>query len=171
MNKVQYTSGTFVDFKGQERKFVMAAVSIVDEDAHVEFTEDDCGMMAPKCVSIGVSVCLPQDGFDEELGKKIAYGKAMKSVEHRLYATAPGMVNTGMITGLLAQESEHFKTDPGSYLHGYNEYKARYDRAMRIEGYIGGLDEQASAALNYIAQIEDQDLDKFTEAANYLRTE
>lgn len=170
MNKVQYISGTFVDFKGQERNFTMAAVSIASEDSYVESPED-YGMTTPKCVSIGVSVCLPQDRFDGELGKRIAYGKAMKDKSHRLYATAPGMINTGMITGLLEQEAEHFKTDPGSYLRGYNTYKIRYDRAMRIEGYINSLDEQAAAALNYVAQIEDQDLGQFTEAANYLRTE
>ena len=170
MNKVQYISGTFTDFKGQERKFVMAAVSIITEGAFIDL-DDIYETPAPKCVSIGVSVCLPQDKFDEELGKKIAYGKAMKSIEHRLYVTDEGLINTVMVNGLLEQESEYFKKYPGRYIHGYNEYKARYERAMRIEGYINQLDEQAATALNYVAQIEDEDLEQFTEAANYLRTE
>lgn len=171
MNKVQYTSGTFTDFKGQERHFVMAAVSIVDRLAYVDSAEAENFTDTPKCVSIGVSVCLPYDKFDEELGKKIAYGKAMKSEEHRLYATDEGLINTVMINGLLDQESEYFKKYPGRYLKGYDDYKAKYERATRIEGYIDGLDEQAATALSYVAQIEDEDLDKFTEAANYLRTE
>lgn len=169
MNKVQYISGTFTDFKGQERHFVMAAVSIKEPGSWVE--TDTSVIDTPKCVSIGVSVCLPYDKFDEELGKKIAYGKAMKSEEHRLYATDEGLINVVMIKGLLEQESEYFKQYPGRYLKGYDAYKARYERAMRIEGYIDKLDEQAATALNYVAQIEDEDLDKFTEAANYLRTE
>lgn len=171
MNKVQYISGTFTDFKGQERHFVMAAVSIVDNLAYVDMSEGENFLGVPKCVSIGVSVCLPYDKFDEELGKKIAYGKAMKSTEHRLYATDEGLINTVMINGLLEQESEYFKKYPGRYLKGYDAYKARYERATRIEGYIENLDEQAATALNYVAQIEDEDLDQFTEAANYLRTE
>lgn len=171
MNKVQYISGTFTDFKGQERHFVMAAVSIVDRLAYVDMSEGENFLDVPKCISIGVSVCLPYDKFDEELGKKIAYGKAMKGTEHRLYATDEGLINTIMINGLLEQESEYFKKNPGRYLKGYDAYKARYERAMRIEGYIESLDEQASTALNFVAQIEDEDLDQFTEAANYLRTE
>lgn len=171
MNKVQYISGSFIDFKGQERKFVMAAVSIVDNEAYVDYSESENFVDTPKCVSIGVSVCLPYDKFDEELGKKIAYGKATKSVEHRLYATDEGLINTTMITGLLEQESEYFKKNPGRYLKGYDAYKAKYEHVIRIEGYIDKLDEPASTALNYVAQIEDEDLDKFTEAVNYLRIE
>ena len=170
MNKVQYISGTFTDFKEQERHFIMAAVSIVDKYTYVD-TSDEKFLDAPKCVSVGVSVCLPYDNFDEELGKKIAYGKAMKGTEHRLYTTDEGLINTTMINGLLEQESEYFKKNPGRYLKGYDAYKARYERAMRVEGYIENLDEQAVTALNFIAQIEDEDLDQFTEAANYLRTE
>lgn len=171
MNKVQYISSTFTDFTGQERHFIMAAVSIIDGLAYVDMSEAENFLDTPKCVSIGVSVCLPFDNFDEELGKKIAYGKAMKSTEHRLYATDEGLINTVMISGLLEQESEYFKKYPGRYLKGYDAYKARYEREARIEGYIENLDEQAATALNYVAQIEDEDLDQFTEAANYLRTE
>lgn len=171
MNKVQYITGTFTDFKGQERKFVMAAVSVVDETAYVDSQHLRDLLDTPKYITVGVSVCLPFDEFNEELGKKIAYGKALKSTEHRLYATHSGLINTGLVTGLLNQEAERFKIDPGCYLKGYNDYKAKYMRASRIEGYIENLDEQAATALNFVAQIEDEDLDQFTEAANYLRTE
>ncbi len=170
MNKVQYITGTFTDFKGQERHFVMAAVSIPDSESYV-ILEDENLVFTPKCVSIGVSVCLPFDEFNEELGKKIAYGKAIKFNDHRLYATDGGLINTTMVDALLKQESEYFKTYPGRYIKGYDECKAKWERVNRIEEYIENLDEQTAEALNFVAQIEDEDLDQFTEAANYLRTE
>lgn len=86
MKKVEYIVDSFKDFTGAERQFVMVAVSIHGEpEVYIEEDGDiiDNDM---KVLSIGVSVCRPDDEFNETLGKTIAEGKATKYRNHALYA-------------------------------------------------------------------------------------
>lgn len=114
--RVEYRVDTFVDFTGIERQFVMAAVS---QEIYAEVEEifleagykDD--HVCPKRLSMGVSVCRPEDEFNEEIGKTIALGKARKSMEHALYSTDSGLINRGVVNALLDQEVAFFKQCPG----------------------------------------------------------
>lgn len=98
----------------------MAAVSIHGEpEVYIEEDGDiiDNDM---KVLSIGVSVCRPNDEFNETLGKTIAEGKATKYRNHALYAVDAGLINETMVKALLQQEAEYFKVNPGRYLAGYD---------------------------------------------------
>lgn len=92
MKKVEYIVDSFKDFTGEERQFVMAAVSLHGEP-EVYIEEDgepiDNDM---KVLSIGVSVCRPDDEFNE-----------------------------AMVKALLQQEAEYSKANPGRYLAGYDK--------------------------------------------------
>lgn len=109
MKKVEYIVDSFKDFTGAERQFVMAAVSLHGEP-EVYIEEDgepiDNDM---KVLSIGVSVCRPDDEFNETLGKTIAEGKAIKYRNHALYAVDAGLINETMVKALLQQEAEYLK--------------------------------------------------------------
>lgn len=114
--KVQYYSDYFVDYKGSKRMFTLAAVSVPE-------TEDDNGM---KRLHLGMSIQHSDDKADPELGKKIAYGKAIKYWDHVLLASSPGMINTAMVDALLKQEAEYFKKNPSSYITGYEHLKKQW---------------------------------------------
>lgn len=108
MKKVEYIVDSFKDFTGEERKFVMAAVSLHGEP-EVYIEEDDEPIDNDmKVLSIGVSVCRPDDEFNETLGKTIAEGKATKYRNHALYAVDAGLINETMVKALLQQEAEYF---------------------------------------------------------------
>lgn len=109
MKKVEYIVDSFKDFTGEERQFVMAAVSLHGEP-EVYIEEDDEPIDNDmKVLSIGVSVCRPDDEFNETLGKTISEGKATKYRNHALYAVDAGLINETMVRALLQQEAEYFK--------------------------------------------------------------
>lgn len=99
-----------------------------------KFVDEADELLAPitKMLSVGVATRCVRDQHDADLGVRIAYGKAMKLWDHTLYVSHPGMINTKMVKALLEQEAEHFKKDPGSYLVGYNDAKARYAKDGKI---------------------------------------
>ena len=144
--KVVYRQGSFVDFAGRTRQYIVAAVSEllpnatevytsegkyvtptkfvvteVSEDEYVAIHND-----VVKRVSLGFSVCNPEDTFNEELGKTIALGKAEKRPTGVLYATKAGMINTDLVESLITQEMQHFENNPGAVLAGYDKAKAAY---------------------------------------------
>lgn len=168
MKKVEYIVDSFKDFTGAERQFVMAAVSIHGEpDIYIE-EDGDIIDNDEKVLSIGVSVCRPDDEFNEALGKTIAEGKATKYRNHALYAVDAGLINETMVRALLQQEAEYFKVNPGRYLAGYDRDAEKYRRSERIESYIDSLDGEAKVVLNYLTESTDEVVEKMAEAVNYI---
>lgn len=168
MKRTEYIVDKFVDYTGKERQFVMAAVSLHGE-AFIDIQEDwDAIESDGKVLSIGVSVCRPNDEFDESIGKSIAEGKAIKKRDHALYATDAGLINDIVVKALLKQEAEYFKNNPGRYLAGYDSDKAKFEESERIEGIIENLSEEGKAALNYINNLSDEDIENFVDAVNYI---
>lgn len=135
MEKVVYKVGNFVDFTGKTREFIFAAVS-------VETPTDDYGSLVvdltdpfdhfdkevKKTLRIAVAVQNSKDEVNTELGKRIAYGKAMKdkSCFSKLHSTDKGLINRTVVEAVLEQESKFFKDNPGKYLKGYNKDKEAY---------------------------------------------
>lgn len=141
--KVEYRKGAFVDFSGRTREYIIAAVSellpnaadVTGPGKHYETPVQyrvtelcgdghvDIGSQVIKRVSIGFAVCSPDDVFDENLGKEIALGKALKRPAGEMYATKAGMINTSLVEALISQEMEYFENNPGSVLAGYDKAK------------------------------------------------
>lgn len=126
-----------------EDEYEIPAKNVLDEDtgqivyvpeSTEKFVDEYDELLAPitKMLSVGVATRCVRDTHDADLGVRIAYGKAMKLWDHTLYVSHPGMINTKMVKALLEQEAEHFKKDPGSYLVGYNDAKARYLKDGKI---------------------------------------
>lgn len=171
MKKVEYIVGSFKDFTGMERQFVMAAVSLHGE-SEIYIGEDNKSVDNDmKVLSIGVSVCRPNDKFNETLGKIIAEGKATKYRNHALYAVDAGLINETMVKALLQQEAEYFKTNPGRYLAGYDKDAEKYHRSERIEGYIDTLEGEAKTTFEYLTEASDEEIEKMAEAVNYVLSE
>ena len=132
--RAQYLTDTFVDYAGRERMFTLCAVSIdlIKKNygalvgSYYEEVDEDSGLEFVKELRLGMAVQDADDMPEAEIGKKVAYGKALTYNDHVLTVTHAGMVNTLMVETLLKQEAEYFKRNPASYIAGYNTYKFRY---------------------------------------------
>ena len=144
MKKVEYIVDSFKDFTGEERQFVMAAVSLHGEP----------------------EVYIEEDG--EPIDKTIAEGKAMKYRNHASYAVDAGLINEAMVKALLQPEAEYSKANPGRYLAGYDKDAEKYHRSERIEGYIETLEGEAKTTFNYLTEATDEEMEKLAEAVNYV---
>ena len=158
---VEYLQDSFVDFKGNTRKFIICAVSS-PYDGTVESTDGDRYDWTERALTIGISVCSEQDEFDEELGKKIAHNRATNE-EHNdgaLYSTNPGYINSKVVRALLEQEAEYFKNNPQSRILGYLEQKRKYEDAQFVKAMDEKLTLTDRAIIDFINN-PDADLVKY----------
>ena len=120
--KVQYLFDSFIDFKGEEHKFVICAVSqLVNNNS-----------LLCKKVTLGFSICNPGDEFNEEFGTTIAYNRAKsENCSHELYVSKSGMINTKLVSALLEQEAEYLKRDPNSQIKGYREAENKFHEKQK----------------------------------------
>lgn len=141
--RIETLVDSFVDENGVERKFVIAAISEVlpktlaeqnpkvygnaeDGDCEVSYEvvvydewDGESLDQLVKSLKIGFAICNPNDEFNEELGLKIAIGRARKNNTCALYATELGYINTKLVKAFLEQEAEYFKRNPESRIAGY----------------------------------------------------
>lgn len=124
---------SFVDFEGKTHKFIIAAVktSLKNEYNDVPEVIQSTGIMkissveVPIGLKIGVSICNPDDKYDENLGVIKAVGRAIKS-NPVLYALHSGQLGDKLINVFLMQEAEYIKENPEKYIKGYNNAKNNY---------------------------------------------
>lgn len=117
--KIVYKADSFVDYEGKEHKLIMAAVSRPVNDIVV--TENNNAKEIKKVLSIGVSICSPEDKFNENIGMKIAYSKAISDkCLIKMYVLSPGMINTQMVDALMQQELSYIKNNP-TCIKGYKD--------------------------------------------------
>ncbi len=138
-NRVVFRNGMFTDYKGNQRQYIVAAVSertqnadgicsTVIEDGN---TPDEiiCAD-AVKRLTLGFAICSPEDKWDEELGKTIALGKAVKRPARIMWVSHAGMINTDVVNALIDQEMKFFENNPGCVIAGYDEAKRKYEQSI-----------------------------------------
>lgn len=121
--RIEYLVDSFVDANGDERHFVIAAVSeVFTEDDEPSYVTDIDGLEIQEVVKglkLGFAICNPTDKFDEKLGITIAVGRARKNAEYALVASEMGYINTQLVRAFLQQEAEYFKHNPEYKIAGY----------------------------------------------------
>lgn len=122
--KYLYKVDSFIDFEGKERKFVLLCATINDPSLilNSQFTE------AERYLNLGIALCNEVDEFDEQLGVKIALGRAQKKLNHMIVFQRGSMINNDLVNTILERESAYLKKDPGFYIEGYDVAKDRYLR-------------------------------------------
>lgn len=124
--RIETFVGKFIDDYGDERNFVMAAISaVLDGDDPCYITDEDgyYEQDLVKGVKIGYSICNPIDEFDEDLGVTIAVGRARKNSEWALLATQPGYINSKVVQAFLEQEANYLAENPERYIAGYKRIR------------------------------------------------
>lgn len=122
--KYLYKVDSFIDFEGKERKFVLLCATINDPSLilNSQFTE------AERYLNLGIALCNEVDEFNEQLGVKIALGRAQKKLNHMIVFQRGSMINNDLVNTILERESAYLKKDPGFYIEGYDVAKDRYLR-------------------------------------------
>lgn len=138
-NRVVYRNGIFTDYKGNQRQYIVAAVSERTDDCYGIPATVVCGEMKPdiietrdavKKLTLGFAICSPEDKWDEELGKTIALGKAVKRPARVMWVSHAGMINTDVVNALIEQEMKFFENNPGCVIAGYDEAKRKYEQSI-----------------------------------------
>lgn len=121
--RIAYLVDSFVDSNGDERHFVVAAISEVftdyDDPRYVANLDGFEIQDIVKGLKLGFAICNPNDKFDEKLGITIAVGRARKNAEYALLASETGYINTKLVQAFLEQEAEYFKRNPEYKIAGY----------------------------------------------------
>lgn len=122
---VEYLKDSFVDFNGKVHNFILCAVSRVADD-DCELVSNEGIMPIERTLSIGCSICNLNDEYNEELGKKIAYNRAVsEKFAPTIVSTVKGVINSAVVNALLTQEANYIKRDPNCVIRGYNEQAAK----------------------------------------------
>lgn len=140
-NRIEYRIGEFTDFAGRPRKYIVAAVSELVNCGLVTTMTDDVKLTMEEVVkklSLGFSICDPNDEWNEELGKRIALGKAIKRPTRVMYASHAGMINTEVVNALINQEMEFLEKNPETVFKGYETAKKKWLDSQEINNQLSG---------------------------------
>lgn len=172
IENVMYKSGSFTDWLGVEHPFVVAGVvgrtegelmlagceSIVDGKVVLPVIEHNGDGHIRRSLFIGVAICNPKDikehHYSEEIGKKIAYNKALsKKLAQRWFATnIPGMLTENVVECILNQEAAFVAAHPEAFIKGYLESKAQYERKQQAEKEFAELPAPEQAVVKTLAE-------------------
>ena len=146
---IEVIKDSFVDYAGKTHHFMIAAISTVlpskgahlennsisvDDDANIFYEVvgqiEECDLEeylgnVVKVVRIGVSICNPEDTFNEKAGAFKATARA-RNAEPALYSSNVGFINARVIKALLEQEAEYLKNNPENFIKGYAEMKRNF---------------------------------------------
>lgn len=184
--RIETITKSFIDYKGEEHKFVVAAVSEVLPTNYTEYANDDSKddrkvsyevssyiedygtdkyyENVVKKVKLGVSICNPEDSFNEEIGKKKAIHRA-KNGNTALWATKCGYINGKVVKALLESEAEFIKNNPGLYIKGYDDMVKAYSKRKSMENFVNNLTEEEAHVINKLKE----DPEFIEDAIKYLK--
>lgn len=177
-NVIEYLVDSFVDFKGEEHKVIACAISNTPDTTddcelaisyvYGDYAEYDRRQYVKRIVSVGYSVCNPEDTYNEEKGKNIAYHKALGNLSNPvLCSPVNGIINKTLIKALLKQEVKFIKDNPERVIKGYNDSMARYEKRKKTLEEYNSLNENEKNIVNMA--LEGTGLNKYTDLANKLK--
>lgn len=119
---VDYREGSFIDFEGKDHYFVVCAV----------LKESTISKILTRVLSFGVSFCNPIDKNNNELGKKIAYGKSINVKNINVLMGRAGLLNIDTVKYILDNEVNHVKQYPEQYSVAYAKAKEKYEKSKAL---------------------------------------
>lgn len=149
-----YLVDSFVDYKGDTHHIVACALSqSPKQDSHTLRVgwadkanrldvDDHLFHEVYRMVTVGIAICNPEDNFDYEKGKQIAYHKAA-NIENlpRIYAPCKGVITKDLVDTFLKQQVTFFKEHPEALIEGYAEKASAHQELEKAKAEIANLDE------------------------------
>lgn len=146
---VQYATGKFKHFDGKEREFTVCMVSISPEtnndmesyyqnmdgdylfknESHIYTKACSKGIIAKweRYVNFGISVRNPNDSYNEDIAKKIAYGKANSVKGYTVAFDDLALISKDVVNALLNNFVKKVSNDPSLAIQNYEEQEALYN--------------------------------------------
>lgn len=146
---VQYATGKFKHFDGKEREFIVCMVSISPEsyndtdslyidkegnylsenESHIRTKARPEGVISQweRYVNFGVSVRNPNDSYNEDIAKKIAYGKATSVKGYTIAFDDLALINKDVVNALLNNFVKKVSNDPSLAIQNYEEQEEAYN--------------------------------------------
>lgn len=172
-------TGVFTDYKGLQHHITVVATSQsakeVDEygtcyevSTYIEDEGTDyyCGLA--KTLRIGISICNPEDTYNEKVGYNKALARARAS-QPVMFVTKAGIINTKMVKALLEQELEFAINNPDTIIPGYSKTMQTYLRNKENEKLLSSLSNEEQIALAYRTQAPEETVVKIERLAKYLK--
>ena len=139
---VQYTTGKFKHFDGQDREFIVCMVStspiamliptdydgvMISSNVTAAVTETSEFITKWKrYVNFGISVRNPRDEYNEGIAKKIAYGKASSKKGYSVAFDHMALMSTEVANALLNNFVSRVSNDPSLAIENYEAQKEAY---------------------------------------------
>ena len=157
-----YLVDSFKDYAGKEHTLVACALSQSPENevdstlkigwvdnADRLYTDSFLCHDVYRMVTIGIAICNPEDEFDLERGKNIAYNKAA-NIEHlpRIYTPCKGVITKELVEVFLNQQVQFAKEDPERLIKGYDAAKKVYEETRDAKAAIEQLQGDERAAFD-----------------------
>lgn len=154
--KVYFRNSSFIDFKGQERQFVLCGIRFKEEVEADPWND----LYIAYSVVFGISVCKPEDEFDLDLGRNIAKGRAKKGYEEDECDITSNMnyFTETIMNTLMDQEVEFIKGCPSKYLTGYTEQEIKYNAKKLKEKEINSLSTNVKAIYDSIVALGQKEI-------------
>lgn len=177
---VMYKSGSFVDFQGVSRQFVVCALSTSQFNsgeqktyltAYVNDVIVGGELLLPRAVFIGIAVCNPLDEWNEEKGKMIALAKAKgfkpdaPEKSAALFATRAGLISEGMVKAILDREVQHVIDAPESVIKGYSQMKARWEEKQAMKKYVEETPDELKAISTQLNKLTSEQIERVINVA------
>ena len=183
---VMYGYGSFKDYKGQEHKVIVCAVSrkvnerncvevpptIIYDDPYADPYSDNSSraFYVRKILSFGVSICNPIDNYNEEHGKKIAYNRALSNNAQVLTSSQAGFFNTATVTAMLNNYVEYIQRDPGSIINGYDASKKKFLEEKKWKDEAATVtNDKDKENLRLLANATEENLEYARKVVKYLK--
>lgn len=171
-----YLVDSFIDYVGKEHKLVACALSQTPEDSDATLKvcwvdSEDSALSSSniyhdvyRLVTFGIAVCNPEDNFNEETGKRIAYNKAA-NIEYapRIYTTNRGVITKELVEVFLKQQLQFVKENPDKIIHGYTKAKTAYEALESAKKEINNLSDDERVAFDLA--VNGHDLSKYANLA------
>lgn len=159
--KVVFYEGTFIDFKGLEREYTMAAISCPI------FENEEAADDEVKQLRLGIGVRHEGDEYMRGIGMVEAEKKAMEAPFAIIRVTQPGIINEESVNAILKQEAEFFEVNPGKYLKNYNKDWNDYKENLRMKEVYDSLPKEAKEVHKYLLTADEDIVDDLFDYIEY----
>lgn len=167
---VNYLTGSFVNYAGQSQQVIICAITsepccsyryVVDE-------EDDEGMLftpVKRQLNLGISIQNPNDSINEELGKKIAFGKATNATPV-MVSTIPGIITKEVVDAVMTKTLKYVQNSPENYIATYAKSKAKFEANKQILDKYNNLSDEDKKLVDIL---KTKNIDELKELSVRLR--
>lgn len=142
----KFAFGEFVDYKGLTHKIVVASViakcnnGTYLDSMSWDYSEDNPlydDVNFVKGISIGISICNPEDTYVESLGKVRAEGRALKPRgKGNLIVGTKRLITPYVAEAIAKSVVQDIELNPGKFIDGYNDEEKKWKKLQNIPSQV-----------------------------------